>query len=126
MTGLPQILSFDCYYPGPYDSYPDDTEHSIRAQMNNLSSDRLLEAAIIKSGFKVYHQYSWPDGSLYKWGIPRNGQKLYVAEVKARINEMLLPFGMRVRVTEYDPMHMLPGKERPLYKILEELGERGW
>lgn len=49
-------------YPGPYSNFPGGG----KADEANMIAERIVENTLKTGGFKFYHEYSWPDGSLYK------------------------------------------------------------
>lgn len=56
-------FSVEFYHPGPYTSFPDEDETTKSA----LRYDALIERTLKEAGFDLRHQYSWPDGSCYKY-----------------------------------------------------------
>ena len=112
-----QIFSIDASYPGPFCSFPDDDEGSAKASLAAMAAEQILEAAIISSGFKCFHQYIWPDGSLYKWAVLRGKGSSTAKELERELNAKLQPLRIYVFVSVEDP------KDNPYkvgYETLEE------
>ena len=85
----PHIYSVDCTYRGTMVNFHDDSEESNAASRANMNAEKLVVAAMVKIGMMCFHQYSWPDGSLYKWGMFVDGSSPSPRSVADSLNREL-------------------------------------
>jgi hypothetical protein len=71
LTGDAVEIVVEFSYPGPYSNFPGG---SGKADSANMSAEKIVENTLKAGGFKFYHEYSWPDGSLYKAVVVPEGK----------------------------------------------------
>jgi len=64
-----KYYSIDFAYPGPYSNFPGNGEEPEGPGPHDIAlsvADKAVHAAALEMGVRMLHEYSWPDGSLYK------------------------------------------------------------
>jgi hypothetical protein len=95
----PAIYGIQAFYSGPRTNFPDDSERGMLAQQANIDAENKLIAALMAIGMTCYHQYSWPDGSLYKWATPTASGPTNTKDVMDALNAKLAPHDMSVELS---------------------------
>jgi len=95
----PAIYGIEAFYSGPRTNFPDDSERGMLAQQANVDAENKLIAALTAIGMTCYHQYSWPDGSLYKWATSTASGHRSPKDVKDALNAKLIPLDMYASVS---------------------------
>ncbi len=86
------LVSVEFKYPGPYCNAMHDAP-VCRADENLMAVEKHVDEMLNKSGYPFAHQYSWPDGSCYKYvdtgtdgkmKVYKKLRSLFTTEVKVK------------------------------------------
>lgn len=100
-----RYFSLDFKYPGPYSNIPSSDELDLKLRM----AEALVECALSDLFGKFVHQYSWTDGSLYKYV---KVQGLTAEQIEEKLNQILVPFNCSVKATRVKAEHKTSSGKR--------------
>lgn len=99
------IFSLNFSYAGVYCGVVPSDEDEAQENLDHLNAEKQVKKIGETLGYKVAHQYGWPDGSLYKWVRTDKTQREVTGEWNKLISEQIDEGGLLrgVTVTEDDP-----------------------